>query len=54
MKAPAYTLSIKLVGTRCSVVGRVNRGSTVGFLLLKCFSVALAVEYPSCIISVES
>ena len=51
MKAPALKRSIKLVGTRC-VVERANRGSTVGFLLLQRFSVGLAVEYSSFIISV--
>ena len=44
--------SIKLVGTRYSVVDRANRGSTGGFLLLQRFSVRLAVEYSSCIITV--
>ena len=32
--------------------GRSHRGSTVGFLLFKHFSVGLAVEYSSCFISV--
>ena len=41
-----------MVGTRLSVIGRANRGSTVGLLLLQCFSVCLAVEYSSCIIPV--
>ena len=40
---PAYTLSIKLVGTRCSAVGRANRSSAVGFLLLQRFSVSVLV-----------
>ena len=52
MKVPAYKLSIKLIGTRCSVVGQAKHGSTVGFLLLQYFSVGLAVEYSSCIITV--
>ena len=54
VKAPAEKLSIKLVGTRCSVVGRANHGSAVGFLLLQRFEfiVGLVVEYSSCIITV--
>ena len=44
MKASAYTLSIKIAGTRCSVVGRANCGSTVGFMLLQRFSVDLLLS----------
>ena len=36
----------------CSVFGRAHRGSTAGFLLIQHFSVGLAVEYSSCLISV--
>ena len=43
---------IKIVGARCSVFGRANRRSAVGFLLLQRFSKCLAVEYSSCFISV--
>ena len=52
MKAPAWNLSMKLVGARCSVFGRAHRGSTVGFLLLQRFSVGHAVGYSSCFVSV--
>ena len=45
-------LSIKLVGTRSLVFGRVHQGSTVEFLLLQRFNVGLAVEYSSFFISV--
>ena len=52
MKATALTCSIQLVGARCSVFGRANWGSTVGYLLLQRFSKCLAVEFSSCFNSV--
>ena len=45
-------LSIKLVGSQCSVFDQAHRCSTFVFLLVKRFSKSLAVEYPSCLISV--
>ena len=44
--------SIQLVGARCSVFGRAQWGSTVGYLLLQRFIKGLAVEYSSCFNSV--
>ena len=43
--AKAKTLSIKLVGARCSVFGRAHWASSIRFLLLQRFSVGLIVEY---------
>ena len=40
------------LGAWCSVFGRAHLGATVGFLLLKRFSVGLTVEYSSGFISV--
>ena len=38
MKLPALKLSIKFVGTRCSIFGWTHRGSTAGFFVAKCGS----------------
>ena len=35
----------------CNELGLPHRGTTLGLLLLQCFSVGLAVEYSSCFIS---
>ena len=48
MNTPAKKLSIQLVASRFSVLGRAHWGSAVGFLLLQRFSKGLAVEESSC------